>query len=112
MAMAKYTEISGKVLLNNLIELLDVSKKELATAFQATVAQLQVLATKDSEMSKTTILGRQLIQAYNICRVQSGDGAGPLRRAIEEVLDGTGIKFADGAAKSSPRASNKIKIRE
>jgi hypothetical protein len=112
MAMAKYTEISGKVLLNNLMELLDVSKKELATAFKATVAQLQVLATKDTEMSKTTILGRQLIQAYNICRVQSGDGAGPLRRAIEEVLDGTGIKFDDGTNKNTTRTVNKVKIRE
>lgn len=111
MAMAKYTEISGKVLLNNLMELLSLNKKELATAFKSTVAQLQVLATKDTEMSKTTMLGRHLIVAYNICRIHSGDGAGPLRRAIEEALDGTGIKFADAEGRAAKSDSNPVKIR-
>lgn len=111
MAMAKYTEISGRVLLNNLMELLDLKKADLAKAYNCTVAQLQVLATKDESLSKTTMLGRQLIASYNICREQSGDGAGPLRATIEEVLGDAGVKFVKQSVGAASGINKSPKIR-
>lgn len=96
MAMAKYTDIAGKALVNNLLDLLDLTKEEFCTAFNCTEEQVKVLI-KESKgpLTKTTLLARKIIAAYNVCRIQSGDGAGPLRAAVEEALGEIGnVRFA------------------
>lgn len=99
--MKKINEVNtSKDLIETIMDLLQVNKKQLAAGLGCTLAQLNVLLKKDKEVSKLTKLERELVSVYLICQLNKQAGAGELRRLVEEAFNAKGnrakaVSFAD-----------------